>query len=51
MSPLPLPPGPAGKSAALAFSRRIYYGPRAVCIFPPALPARPRIYPGVSNLT
>lgn len=51
MSPLPAQPGPAGKIEALAFFRRIYYGPRAVCIFPPARPARSRLCPGLPDLT
>ena len=46
----PRKPGPAGKIKSLAFSRRIYYGPRAVCIFSfpdsiPSIPGFPRGYP------
>lgn len=51
MSPHPAPVGMAGKIAALAYARRIYYGPRAVCIFPPAIPALARIFPGYPALT
>ena len=51
MSSHPAPVGLAGKIAALAYARRIYYGLRAVCIFPPAIPTLARIFPGYPALT
>ena len=51
MSPHPAPVGLAGKIAALAYARRIYYGPRAVCIFPTSSLALARIFPGYPALT
>ena len=51
MSSQPAPVGLAGKIAALAYARRIYYGPRAVRIFPTAIPTLARIFPGYPALT
>lgn len=51
MSTLPIQPGPAGKSEALAFYRRVYYGRRAVCIFSFTIPTVPRVSLRIPDLT